>query len=1166
MVTAETRTHLIGLSVVMLGEAPGTARLNEWVEASDGGMSLEDIANHIAASGAFTAIYPTFLTNAEFAGAMLGNLMDGENVPAALMASAVDIVTGLLNDGLSRGALALAAFQALYEIHDQGMDHPAYGDLGAVANAVAHKVQVAEHHTLTARMADPSADALEGVGSDPDSAAMAIDAIDNPPASPEETPTGEDYALAKTRDNIMGTDYDDNFLADADEDDFATLNGLDTIDGGGGHDILSVYDISTDPDMGEAEYDAQVSNIERLEIFARGGISANLSGWEGLQHVELEQFSRSGNVSVTVDGAAVSTDRTYGGDVTIVGAMGEVSVTAGKTSTVKVGSGEHTASVMAKGGATVDVNLNGAGGQSMTVASVSIDGVQTEGLGGDGKRGTPMEAVGVTVSATNGTDTASATQTQYGTNNNGTFAPIPDGAANPTTKYYKAANQDINGDADGTGLGLGQMLVTTMAADAEMRKQVFVDGDRVDPGTEGAVNGDDSGAVPVHINSDALESIELHNTSATVAVINKAKDADDLTVTVNKYGTAAIGGKLCLTDGSEDHRSSPQNVSINVVGDSNFILAGNATKTVDINLGANLTLGATTFANPNPSTPSGTLESVMFSGGGKLTMDVAGTAKLKTIDGSAGSGGSSIKGVHDAVAEVHGGSGADAVTAAGFHKDGLTVDLGAGNDVFTSAGGNSKSRIDGGEGTDVLHLTGNSATYKADGNDVSIFSNFEALEIGGSGAAGHDVGLLGVGAVSARASTTGTVTLNNMADGMGIDVIGKAGSAMLGTHAMIAHAMKAREAGDPRYSGGLDISLTASGGARDSKAGVTGTAKLTLTADGEIEILNVASSANVGGSDASVSARNKPSAANYKNELVVMGADDTADTPNAIASAVEAIVVSGSAAAVVKLMNSAGAGDDAGVAQFAELELIAAEENAGGVTFSAMIDVGGTLTGLAQALEMSGGSGNDVFTGGAGVNKLMGNGGADKLTGGGVNDVITGGAGGDTLTGGAGDDVFKYGSASESQMSGFDTITDFGTGSNTISLGRTVFNGLHRGDEIREVAAAAGINSRDDNDADGALKDSLKDWLGDGKNVFKSSDGAGLATNTTQHAITTVTELYWEDTDDDDVYTSGTDTDLSRTWVLIDVDADGDFDAATDMVIALTGTVDLTDDGSQFTI
>ena len=41
--------------------------------------------------------------------------------------------------------------------------------------------------------------------------------------------------------------------------------------------MMAVYDISTDPDQGEAEYDAQVSNIERLDIFARGGIDANLS-------------------------------------------------------------------------------------------------------------------------------------------------------------------------------------------------------------------------------------------------------------------------------------------------------------------------------------------------------------------------------------------------------------------------------------------------------------------------------------------------------------------------------------------------------------------------------------------------------------------------------------------------------------------------------------------------------------------------------------------------------------------------------------------------------------------------------------------------------------------------------------------------------------------------
>ena len=1168
----------------MLGEAPGTARLGEWVASVDDGMTLEELANHIAASDAFQATYPNFSTNQEFAEAFLGNLMGGEEVSAELMSAAVTIVVGLLNDGMTRGALALAAVNALLDI---AMDenHPARGDLGGVAVGLYHRIDVAKHYTLEARMADPSSDALAGVTSDPDTAMAAKDAIDNPPTAPEDM-TGDNFSLAKTRDNIKGTDYDDNFLADADEDGFATLNGFDTIDGGDGNDIMSVFDISTDPDIGKAEYDAQVSNIERLEIFARGGIDANLSGWEGLEHVELEQFSRSGNVKITVDGATVGTDRTFGGDVTIVGAAGEVSVMAGKTSVVKVGSGAHTTSVMTKGGMTVDVNGNGAmssaASQSDKVTTVVIDGVAGEGLGGDGKRGISMEADDVTVSATNASAvTPSESVDQYGTNENGTFTPIPDAATNPTTKYYKAANQDINGDTAGTGLTAGQVVVTTVKADAAQRAQVFKDGKRVDPGTEGAVNGTDSGEVPIHVNSDAIEHVSLSNTYATIAVVNKSKEAEDLTVTVNKYGSAAVAGKFCITgDGAAE------NVSIMVAGDSNFALANNATKTVSIDGEGDLTLEVTDFVGPptnvnaggaNTPKASTTLESITSSGSGKLTMDVAGTTKLKTIDGSASSGGSSIKGVHDAVTMVDGGSGNDAITVAGFHKDGLMVNLGAGNDTFSSAGGNDKSRVDGGDGTDVLHLTGNSATHKVDGKDVSIFSNFEALEIGGSGEAAHDVGLLGVQTVSARAST-GSVTLNNMADGMGIDVIGKAGATMVGTHAMITHSMKAREAGDRRYSGELDVSLHASGGAKDTKVNETGTAKLTLTADGEVEILNVASSASVGGSHASVAAKDKPSAASYKNELILMGASD--GDGNAAASNVEAIIVSGDAMAMISVA-SGGTGADA--TQFAELELIEAVDNTGGVIFSAVIldgdndDTNNPV--LAQKLEMVGGSGADTFTGGGGGDELEGNGGKDTLNGGGGIDTITGGAGADTLTGGADNDVFKYASASESQMGGYDTVTDWASG-DTFSLGKTVFNGLHRGENIREVAAAEGINSTDAADDTTARTDnnpttnpsanSLKDWLGDGKDVFKTSTGTGLATEVTQHAITTVVDTYHMKTDQ----SPNVDTDedgendsvvATRTWVLIDVDADGDFDADTDMVILLSGTQDLADTGSDFT-
>ena len=160
----------------MLGEAPGTERLGEWVASVDGGMSLEDLANHIAASDAFQATYPNFSTNQEFAEAFLGDLMGGENVSAALMSAAVTIVVGLLNDGMTRGALALAAVNALLDI---AMDenHAARGDLGGVAVGLYHRIDVAKHYTLEARMADPSSDVLAGVTSDPDTAMAAKDAI-----------------------------------------------------------------------------------------------------------------------------------------------------------------------------------------------------------------------------------------------------------------------------------------------------------------------------------------------------------------------------------------------------------------------------------------------------------------------------------------------------------------------------------------------------------------------------------------------------------------------------------------------------------------------------------------------------------------------------------------------------------------------------------------------------------------------------------------------------------------------------------------------------------------------------------------------------------------------------------------------------------------------------
>ena len=1179
-ITAETRTGIIALSVAMLGEAPGTARLGEWVEAVDGGMSLEDLANHIAASDAFQATYPNFSTNDEFASAFLGNVLGG-NVSATLMSAAVGIVTGLLNDGMTRGALALAVVGALHDISAAGADHPAYGDLGAAAMAFANKVEVASHYTLEARMADPSSDALEGVTADADSVAMAIEAIG---AGSGDDAAGQNFVLTTVRDDIDGTSGDDLIVAEPVQQVSNvfqdTLNPFDDIDGGDGNDTIAIYGV--EPSVTLSLGAEQVRNVENAILSTVGAINADMSSWEGLESVDLQRFGSGSDVSITVDGAMVSTDMTFGGDVTLVGAAGDVSIKAGGTSNVHIGSAGHTGTVMVTGGGNITVGKNAdGGGQSMTVTSVSVDGV--------------ARAAGTTTGATEA-DTSEVREADITHNDDGSaqtggvvyVLPPTDATATAFVSvtavqaalntYYIAKDQGniVKGqvdegsdpaESDDVVLTANQIRVTT---DITMAEGYVA-------GTPGTPSG---GGPTLTVNSDAITDLQLHNTQATVLVHNNSKTADnknmpeDLAVTVNKYGNKDVDGKLCIAGAG-----SAENIMLTVAGDSWVDLNSNAVKMLDVTANAKLDLGVRKFnAQGVPDGASGTLESVTISGAGAVTMgNLNGLAKLAGIDASAssadnsfkssaqlaalatvmgGSGNDKIELVTTAggkLASVYGGDGGDTVKVTGAHRTaGLMVDLGAGDDTYEGdSGGDKNSRVDGGNGMDTLKLSATPATYGTGANKASIYSNFEILDVGG-GTGTYDVAMLGVDTVVARGGTGEEVTLSNMADGMGITVHGAKGTATTATTATtanIVHDMKDRESGDARYSGELDVNLLAIGGDMDTKDGTSGGVTLTLAVDPEIEALTVDSSASVGGSKTNP-ASNRPGAANYQNVL------DTAGS-----ATIEDIFVSGNAMLTVS-------GDALGA-----LDLIDASDNTGGVTFN-----GASLT---QALELIGGGGVDMLTGGGTADEIMGGGGNDTLNGGAGADEITGGAGGDTLTGGRENDMFKYSSASESQIvfsdkgpSGFDTIVDFAPGADTISLSETVYNGLYRADTvanvIRKVTETQVINSTDA--ATDETANSLEAWLGDGKNVFKTSGGSGLSTSSTQHAITTVNDTYWttapELDDDGNVTTAG--VPATRTWVLIDVDADGDFDAATDMVILLSGgtggtAFDLTVGGGDFT-
>ena len=66
---------------------------------------------------------------------------------------------------------------------------------------------------------------------------------------------------------------------------------------------------------------------------------------------------------------------------------------------------------------------------------------------------------------------------------------------------------------------------------------------------------------------------------------------------------------------------------------------------------------------------------------------------------------------------------------------------------------------------------------------------------------------------------------------------------------------------------------------------------------------------------------------------------------------------------------------------------------------------------------------------------VIGGAGEDTLTGGAGADSITGGAAADALAGGGGADVFHYGAGSDSTTAAMDTIADFDAGSDAFQLG-----------------------------------------------------------------------------------------------------------------------------------
>jgi len=131
-------------------------------------------------------------------------------------------------------------------------------------------------------------------------------------------------------------------------------------------------------------------------------------------------------------------------------------------------------------------------------------------------------------------------------------------------------------------------------------------------------------------------------------------------------------------------------------------------------------------------------------------------------------------------------------------------------------------------------------------------------------------------------------------------------------------------------------------------------------------------------------------------------------------------------------------------------------------SMSAAVDV--DVTNSAVVVTMTGGRGGDtleggiradIINGGDGNDTIIGNQGADTITGGAGTDNMTGSAGADTYTGGAGADDFTIlDNTTGITVATADTITDFVTTVDTVSIGQD-------GTGANEVVIADGTSIAD---------------------------------------------------------------------------------------------------------
>lgn len=408
LITAAMSTQVAQLYVSLFNRAPERDGLGYWVQELANGKTMAQVAADMYAVEPARAVYPSFYTNDQIITAfytnVLGRTPDAEgkaywvaklnaSTPGAVV---VDMINAVVNyagtdaAGLTSKSLFANKVTAglQYAVTDLGNDPVVAANVNALVTADA-------------------AGAAVGSGA---AAAIAF--------SSGATAVTTNFALTTGLDTITGTGGNDNIVAliDGTTDAVATtLTTLDSINGGGGTDVLSLNVLNGTGVAGSALAalpSVSMTAVETVNIRTAVELTdADLSTWTGVTTVNLTEVAAGKAVALTAGATA---------DINVVGKSAEAALDlfGGKNVTVAL-TDVAAAELITVGGAAADapkgiVTVTTTGAATVADADVLLGDITVTG---GSSINVVTKATGNAAAAA--TDIAGATITQGAVNVNG---------------------------------------------------------------------------------------------------------------------------------------------------------------------------------------------------------------------------------------------------------------------------------------------------------------------------------------------------------------------------------------------------------------------------------------------------------------------------------------------------------------------------------------------------------------------------------------------------------------------------------------------------------------------------------------------------------------------------------------------------------------------------